>query len=817
MILNDKICHKVSRNESFSSRSQAIKRAPITGIDAPSSKLEVRNASLITQNGSVISADNFVQTADPRLSDTRDPNPGSASYIQNGTTQQGLANFNVDGSGSVGGTLSGNAVNSATQYNIGGVHVLSVPGDDNTFTGVSTGTANTSGGMNSFFGSSAGVRNTTGSRNSFFGNSAGERNTTGEDNSFFGFSAGISNITGSSNVSVGRFAGSSNTSGDNNTLLGAHADVFGNSLTYATAIGSRARVFTSNTIVLGRLDGEDTVKIPGDLNVGGNITGSFAVPAANITGTLPMAAGGTGLDSSGAGGNILRSDGTNWTSSPLQAADIPTGSANYIQNSNTPQDTANFNITGLGTANTFNAAAQYNIGGNRVLGISTGDNTFAGRDAGELTTPSGLFGIRNSFFGRFAGFSNISGPNNSFFGRGAGYDNSTGGGNTFIGNESGFNNTTGSGNTFMGGTSGFTNTTGSKNTIIGLVAGTRNKTGSNNTIIGSEANIAIDADPLNFASAIGAGAIVGASDTIVLGKAAGSYEGGLRSADAVQIPGTLNVAGDINTTTHVNIGGDRILSVDGGNLFTGFEAGKANTTGNDNAFFGRFAGADNETGTLNTYVGTLANGGRFANNNTLIGSGTASGNKSFATAIGSGALAGGEYSTAVGAGAVASADNTVVLGRDIDTVEVPGIKFKLSSVALSHPAANPVCYGSGYLISACSSSLRFKTDIKPFNSGLNLVNRLKPITFNWKDGGLPDVGLGAEDVEAIEPLLVTYNASGQIQGVKYDRIGVVLLNAVKEQQAQIERQEKRLTEQQALIDELRRLVCKTENKSSVCK
>ncbi len=49
-----------------------------------------------------------------------------------------------------------------------------------------------------------------------------------------------------------------------------------------------------------------------------------------------------------------------------------------------------------------------------------------------------------------------------------------------------------------------------------------------------------------------------------------------------------------------------------------------------------------------------------------------------------------------------------------------------------------------------------------------------------------DLGLGAEDVAAIEPLLVTYNAKGQVEGVKYDRIGVVLVNAVKEQQKQIE-------------------------------
>jgi len=62
-----------------------------------------------------------------------------------------------------------------------------------------------------------------------------------------------------------------------------------------------------------------------------------------------------------------------------------------------------------------------------------------------------------------------------------------------------------------------------------------------------------------------------------------------------------------------------------------------------------------------------------------------------------------------------------------------------------------------------------------------------------------DLGLGAEDVEKVEPLLVTYNEKGQVEGVKYDRVAVVLLNAVNEQQAQIEKQQ---TENESLKDQI---------------
>ena len=79
--------------------------------------------------------------------------------------------------------------------------------------------------------------------------------------------------------------------------------------------------------------------------------------------------------------------------------------------------------------------------------------------------------------------------------------------------------------------------------------------------------------------------------------------------------------------------------------------------------------------------------------------------------------------------------------------------------------------------------------------GLESVNRLRPITFDWKTGGCT-TGFGAEDVAAIEPLLVTYNKAGQVEGVKYDRIGVVLLNSRQEQQQIITAQQQRVEQQE---------------------
>jgi hypothetical protein len=110
---------------------------------------------------------------------------------------------------------------------------------------------------------------------------------------------------------------------------------------------------------------------------------------------------------------------------------------------------------------------------------------------------------------------------------------------------------------------------------------------------------------------------------------------------------------------------------------------------------------------------------------------------------------------------------------------------------------------SSNLISLCSSSLRYKSDLHPFTGGLDLINRLYPITFKWKSDQSRDLGFGAEDVAAVEPLLVTRNPDGQVEGVKYDRLSAVFVNAFKEQQAQIEQQKAEARSQQNQIAFLR--------------
>ena len=148
-----------------------------------------------------------------------------------------------------------------------------------------------------------------------------------------------------------------------------------------------------------------------------------------------------------------------------------------------------------------------------------------------------------------------------------------------------------------------------------------------------------------------------------------------------------------------------------------------------------------------------------------------------------------------------------------NTVQVAG-PFQ---VHLEEGGGSSVCRNASDALSSCVSSVRYKEKVTAFSSGLDLVKQLRPVAFDWKVSQVRDVGLIAEEVVSVEALLITRNKNGEVEGVKYDRIGVVLINAVKEQQAMIESQQKRIDHQQAQIDAFKKLVCAGNAIAAVCR
>jgi hypothetical protein len=454
----------------------------------------------------------------------------------------------------------------------------------------------------------------------------------------------------------------------------------------------------------------------------------------------------------------------------------------YVQNTTSQQAASNFNISGDGTASgtlsgaVVNASTQFNIAGGRVLSVGGTANLFAGFNSGTNNT-----GSNNSFFGPAAGAQNTTGGSNSYFGTQAGALSATGGNNAFFGYRAGFANTA-SDNAFFGSGAGEISV-GDRNSFFGARAGNQNTTGIENAFFGYNAGTLNTASNNSF---FGSG--TGEKNTTGVNNSFFGYHAG-----------SLNVSG-------------------GWNSFFGLSAGSLTTAANSNSFFGAFAGLFNTTGANNVFIGYEAAAANFEGSyNTIIGH-TANLNSSNLN-----------HATAIGAESVVTSSNTIALGRrdGSDLVEIYG-RLQLDTLG---PATTNLCFNSANRIGICSSSLRYKTAVQPFMGGLDIVRRLRPITFNWIDGGLRDVGFGAEEVEKIAPLLTTLNAKGEIEGVKYGQITTVLVNAIQQQQAQIAGQQRSIVQQQrqnqALqtqirrqqqqLEALRKLVCLSHRRADVCR
>ncbi len=86
------------------------------------------------------------------------------------------------------------------------------------------------------------------------------------------------------------------------------------------------------------------------------------------------------------------------------------------------------------------------------------------------------------------------------------------------------------------------------------------------------------------------------------------------------------------------------------------------------------------------------------------------------------------------------------------------------------------------------SSRRWKTNIQPIKNPLHKVKRLRGVTYDWKTSGKHDIGLIAEEVGEVIPEVVVYEENGvDAKSVDYPRLVALLIEAMKEQQKQLDR------------------------------
>jgi trimeric autotransporter adhesin len=399
-----------------------------------------------------------------------------------------------------------------------------------------------------------------------------------------------------------------------------------------------------------------------------------------------------------------------------------------------------------------------------------------------LPAPDGGYPGQNTAEGTDALFSLTTGVNNTAVGFDSLFSNTDGSGNTATGSQALFTNT-GFGNTATGFAALFSNTIGDGNTATGIAALHDNTTGRSNTATG--------------------GGALQRNTTGVFNTATGS------SSLLFNIGGSSNTATGVNALNQNRTGAS--------NTATGVDALIQNTIGDSNTATGVSALHDNRTGRMNTATGVaaLVQNQNGINNtatgvNALFSNRDASGNtangvealRSNTTGTGNIALgfqAGANLSTGnnnidIGNLGVAGESNTIRIGTrgtQISTY-IAGIMGKTVGQGV------PVIVDNTGNLGTANSSARFKEAIKPMAKASEIIHALKPVTFRYKQEldpeGIPQFGLVAEEVEKVNPDLVSRDEEGKAFTVRYEAVNAMLLNEFLKEHRKNEEQEKTIAE-----------------------
>jgi trimeric autotransporter adhesin len=514
-----------------------------------------------------------------------------------------------------------------------------------------------------------------------------------------------------------------------------------------------------------------------------------------------------------------------------------------------------YNTIGVGNTAIGVNALIYNIDGEE--NVAVGQSALERNTSGFFNTASGFgalglnnIGDYNTASGWGALYSNTSGTSNTAIGKDALSYNITGSSNTALGYQAGWSFSgilqTVSNSTFIGSNAsssvdGITNSTAigynaqvtaSNQVVIGNSSvtqtllkgdvGINGKVGIGTTTPNNKLQVSglinFDATLKNvfLGDSAGPGATTAIDDTAVgyaalsqntdggRNTAVGAYALQMTAADGIQNTAVGDMALQNNTSGDWNVA-------------LGTTALRANTTGGYNTALGNNALAGNTTGAQNTAVGRDAlTHNTTGNYNTALGY-TAGKNASvtlatlaYDTFIGFGAnssVDGITNSTAIGNGAQVTASNQVVIGNSSVTQILMSGTLGIGVTSPSSSYSLVTSKAIRVVSTDYSSDRRLKTNIATLNdgSGLAVINRLNPVSFNWLDaknqGTAKQYGFIAQDVQKVLPDLVTKDNAGML-GLKYEGLIAPMVKAIQEQEAKISEQDARIDYLQRQIDEL---------------
>ena len=166
-----------------------------------------------------------------------------------------------------------------------------------------------------------------------------------------------------------------------------------------------------------------------------------------------------------------------------------------------------------------------------------------------------------------------------------------------------------------------------------------------------------------------------------------------------------------------------------------------------------------------------------------------------AAALGSNTTGGSNVAVGLLAGNnVTTANNVICIGTGVG-VNASNSCF-IGNIWNQPGGSQAVYVNSDGRLGAQVSSRRFKDDIKPINQASEAIHRLRPVSFRYKAEVEPTrlVGFGliAEEVEEINPDLVSHDRDGKPFVVRYDAVNAMLLNEFLKEHRKVEKLEAEL-------------------------
>jgi len=151
------------------------------------------------------------------------------------------------------------------------------------------------------------------------------------------------------------------------------------------------------------------------------------------------------------------------------------------------------------------------------------------------------------------------------------------------------------------------------------------------------------------------------------------------------------------------------------------------------------------------------------------------------------------------AGTSGSESKILTVGDTDNTVQFSKVGIGTGSDATYELKVSGDIGATGDIVAYISSDERLKDNIQLIENPIQKVEQLRGVTWEWNDEASdaakdsPNVGVIAQDVERVLPELVHDRENGY-KGVDYSKLTGLLIEAMKEQQRQLDEMRERLSQ-----------------------